>query len=157
MSEFVDDDGFRRDKYGRYIPDGDSGAAPYYVTIPMDEYEELCRIRNTHRENDTHVTNALDELMAAVKKHPVFCGDLVDGCHDYYHARMVEAQRRNDTQGWTPSAEAVIMEEIWELLEAIASGDWVHAYKESAQVVATLFRLMGIISKESGEVPHDKT
>lgn len=145
--EYRDDDGFRRDRYGRYIPDGDSGATPYYVTIPLEEFDRLHAIEEQFKEKPTSETevavrNVRNALDAAMAKHPDFCGELVDGCHDYYRARMLEAQRRNDTAGWTPSAEAVLFEEVWELLEALAAGRWADAYIEAAQVAVVAIRIM---------------
>lgn len=145
--EHRDDEGFRRERYGRYIPDGDSVASPLYATIPLDEPDRLHAIEQQFKETPTSETemairNVRSTLDAARAKHPDFCGELVDGCHDYYRARMLEAQRRNDTAGWTPSAEAILFEEVWELLEALAAGRWADAYLEAAQVAAVAIRIM---------------
>lgn len=97
-----------------------------------------------------------DHITNAQKKHPVFAtclsestvNDLEKRYNEY--AVMYQGQLRAALNRGTAPIETILLEEVYEFLEAVAAGDSIAIREEAADIVAVLYRAVnGEMKNES--------
>lgn len=87
-----------------------------------------------------------DHITHAEKKHPMFANCITESTvaniekryHEY--VEMYQGQLRAALNRGTAPLETILLEEVYEFLEALASGDSVNVQEEAADIVAVLYR-----------------
>lgn len=107
--------------------------------------------------------NALDfnvmiakEYKAAKEKHPKFCDVLSQLPKNQVHQDLQDLRFVNSYAPYR--ADALLMEEVYEALEAYQEGDKEHAIQELAQCGAVILRMMEFVQNEidNKQTPNQK-
>lgn len=103
------------------------------------EYKEFCTVQNS-------LFAIIDERRKAVEKHPKFCDVLSELPKNQVHQDLKDLRFVNSYAPYR--ADALLMEEVYEAVEAYQEGDKEHCLQELAQCGAVILRMMEFVQNE---------
>lgn len=87
-----------------------------------------------------------EELRKAESKHPKFCDSMTGRSDNATAATLLFWRKVNEKAPY--HADAILMEEVYEAVEAYKKGDKKHCLQELAQCGAVIFRMMEFVEEE---------
>lgn len=114
--------------------------------IFKNESEFVSYVDGYHTTKDCF-TKIETELRNAIEKHPKFCDVLSLLPKNEVHQSLKDLRFVNSYAPY--KADAILMEEVYEALEAYQAGDKKQCLKELAQCGAVIIRMMEFVKKET--------
>lgn len=119
-----------------------SNAVPLFATVEQQYLDKLHEYKTMVESIGSDAVQGIEMAVTnARKKHPTFSFRFMDSESDRVEAICKCLKANNDQEGRIPSAVDILMEEIYEVMEAFGKGQLNQCISEIDDSIAVLIRM----------------